>query len=120
MPHSSPAAGFEFICAQCPYNMRGLLIGIFFSIQGSSSLLSVVLQYIFSWETVYTYPFRGLTGYTCAFWYYLIYVSVCFFGLFLYFLVAIRYKRRRRDDVFSDMRMIEEYFHTGAIAHPFQ
>lgn len=113
------SAGFEFICAQSPRNMRCLLIGIFFSIQGLFSFLSVLLQYMFSYSTVYTHPFRDITGYTCAFWYYFIYVCVCLFGLLLYFIVACRYKRRQRDDVFNDMTMIEEFFQTGALVDPF-
>ena len=111
--------GFEFICAQSPSNMRCLLIGIFFSIQGSFSLLSVLLQYTFSRHTVYDHPFKAHTGYTCTFWYYLIYVCLCSFGLLLYFLAACKYKRRQRDDVFSDMQLIEEFFRTGAVAYPF-
>lgn len=99
--------------------MRCLLIGIFFSIQGFFSLLSVLLQYLFSWSTLYNHPFRGATGYTCAFWYYFIYVCVCLFGLLLFFIVACRYKRRQRDDVFNDMAMIEEFYLTGALAYPF-
>ena len=100
--------------------MRCLLIGIFFSVQGTFSLLSVLLQYTFTWSSVYSHPFRGVTGFTCAFWYYFIYVCVCIFGLLLYFLAAYRYKRRERDDVFSDMRMIEEFFHAhGEIPHTF-
>ena len=100
--------------------MRCLLIGIFFSVQGTFSLFSVLLQYLFSWERVYSHPFQSLTGYTCAFWYYLVYVCICFFGLLLYFLAAYRYKQRQRDDVFSDMRMIEDFFRTGAVtSHTF-
>ena len=105
-------AGFEFICAQSPENMRGLLVGIFFSIQGTFSLLSVLLEYIFKLRAVYSYPFLVRTGLTCAFWYYFILVGLSVVGLTVYLLVAMRYKRRQRDNVFNDMNMIEEYFTT--------
>lgn len=106
-------AGFEFICAQSPYNMRGLLIGIFFSVQGTFSLISVILQYLFRWHKVYGYPFIGKTGYTCAFWFYIIFTGLSVLGLFLYCLVAYKYKKRQRDDVFNEIAVIEEYFTSG-------
>lgn len=104
------ATVFEFICAQSPYNMRGLLIGIFFSFQGLSSLASLLFQFVFSSEDVYSYPFYGKTGRTCVFWYFLIATGVSALGLVFYGVVACKYKRRMRDDVFNEVALIEEYF----------
>ena len=95
--------------------MRGLLIGIFFSIQGTFSLISVMLQYLFSWHDVYNYHFVGNTGYTCEFWFYFIFTGLSAVGLFLYFLVAYKYRKRQRDDVFNEITMIEEYFTSGLV-----
>ena len=39
-------SAFEFICAQCPHSMKGLLIGMFFAIKGVFKLLGVLLLYI--------------------------------------------------------------------------
>ena len=106
-------SGFEFICAQSPYNMRGLLIGIFFSIQGLFSLFSLLLQYTFSWHRVYDYPFQERTGLPCEFWCYLIFVLVSFIGLLVYFVISCKYKRRKREDFFDEVTMIEEYYSSG-------
>lgn len=108
--HHSHHVGFEFICAQSPYNMRGLLVGIFFSIQGLFSLLSVLLEHVFKLRVVYTYPFLSVTGLSCAFWYYVVLGGISVLGLVAHLVVAHRYKRRQRDSIFNDVNMIEEYF----------
>ena len=90
--------------------MRGLLIGVFFSFKGLFSLASLLLQFAFSSEDVNSYPFLGKTGHTCAFWYYLTAIGVSILGLVFYMVVACKYKRRKRDDVFNEVTLIEEYF----------
>lgn len=95
--------------------MRGLLIGIFFSVQGTFSLFAVLLQYIFTWDNVNSYPFLEKMEKSCAFWYYVIFVGLSLAGLVLFLVVAVKYKRRQRDDVFNEVNMIEEYFTSGIV-----
>lgn len=95
--------------------MRGLLIGLFFSVQGTFSLLAALLEHIFSLEEVYTYPFMRKTGLTCAFWYYLTLTCVSAIGLVGYFVTACRYKNRRRDDLVNSVTLIEECFRPGPV-----
>lgn len=90
--------------------MRGLLVGVFFAFEGLSSLVSLLLQFVFSSEDVYSYPFHSRTGRSCAFWFYLIAVGLSILGLVFYGVVACKYKRRKRDDVFNEVTLIEEYF----------
>jgi hypothetical protein len=90
--------------AQAPYNMRGLLIGIFFSTQNFFSLVSLSIRYLFSWRPVHMQP------YTCGFWYYLILACLALLGVCCYLVVACKYRRRKRDDEFNHIGMIEEYF----------
>ena len=90
--------------------MRGLLTGVFFSLQGLFSLTSLLLQFTFSSKDIYIYPFLGKTGQTCAFWFFLVAIGVSVLGLAFYWVVAWKYKRRKRDDVFNEVTLIEEYF----------
>ena len=90
--------------------MRGLLIGMFFSLQGLFSLTSLLLQFTFSYKDIYSYPFLGKTGRTCAFWFFLVAIGVSVLGLVFHWVVAWKYKRRKRDDVFNEVTLIEEYF----------
>ena len=102
---------FEFISAQSPYNMQGLLIGLFFSIQGIFYLLSAILQYVFSTRKVYTYLFIEETSFSCGFWYYCIAVTLSLFGLVLFTILACRYKKRQREDwIVNEITLIEDYF----------
>ncbi len=96
--------------------MRGLLIGVFYSVQDLFSLASFLLQFIFSSKDVYSYPFLGKTDRTCAFWFFLIAIGVSVLGLVFYWVVAWKYKRRKRDDVFNEVTLIEEYF-TSCVAN---
>lgn len=108
-------AGFEFVSSQAPYNMRGLLIGLFFSIQGIFSLLSVLIQYLFSQEQATEFTFKAVTWYSCAFWFYLALACLAAFGVIVYVVAACRYKKRKRDDMFNQVGMLEEYFSSGRI-----
>lgn len=104
---SSNDAGFEFISAQAPSNMRGLLIGIFFSIRDFSSLLSLLLQQLFLWAPVKTHTFQA---FGCAFWFYLVLAGLAIIAVGLYSVIACKYKRRKRDDLFNTVGMLEEYY----------
>lgn len=84
--------------------MRGLLIGVFFSVQGISSLLSVLVQYLFT-TSRNVYPI-----FSCGGWYYFAIMCCAIFSFLFYLIVACRYKRRKRDDLFSSVALIEEHY----------
>ena len=75
------------------------------------SLLSVVVQYIFSLEVVYAFPFIRKTGCSCTFWYYFVIICVSLGGFVLYVITALKYtKRKREDGIVNEISMIEDYF----------
>ena len=90
--------------------MRGLLVGIFFSIKGLFTLLALLLQYIFTLDAVTAYPFLDRTAMPCSFWYYFTVLAVSLLGLILYCCVSHKYKKRKREDVFNEVARLEEYF----------
>ena len=81
----------EFICAQAPYGMRGLMIGIFFMIYGISVALGSALLAVFS---------EGMKGKnilpSCGTWYFLTVILIGCVGTVLYIIAAKRYKKRQR------------------------
>ena len=89
--------------------MRGLLIGIFFSMQGAFSLVSLLLQYLFM-ESQLLHNLKVITGLSCGSWYYLVLLSLSMFGLLFYVVASCKYKRRKRDDVFNEVTLIEEHY----------
>ena len=59
-------AVYEFICAQSPCAMKGLVIGAFFAIKGVFQLLSVVVTYLpfaLGWKTERIFPSYGFVYY---------------------------------------------------------
>ena len=93
---------FEFICAQSPHSMKGLLIGTAFAIKGLFQLLGVGL----------IIPFKFWKPHipSCGFGYYLLNVFVAAVGLVVFTAVARRYKYRQRDEPCNVRRFVEEYY----------
>ena len=96
-------AAYEFICAQSPHAMKGLIIGTFFAIKGIFQLIGALIVLPFS--TVYTtlHPSCGST-------YYLVTVLISLIGIVVYVLVARRYKYRQRDEPDNIYRYAEDYY----------
>ena len=98
-------AAYEFICAQSPQAMKGLLIGTFFTIKGVFQLISVLVILIpFTvWKFETSFP-------SCGFVYYLVNIVVAVIGLVAYTWVARRYQYRQRDEPDNIYRYAEEYY----------
>ena len=99
---------YEFICAQSPHAMKGLMIGTLFAIKGVFQLLGVVIIYVpvaFGWplNIVRTFP-------SCGFVYYLINAIIALIGIVAYTCVARQYQYRQRDEPDNIYRYAEEYY----------
>ena len=96
---------YEFICAQSPHAMKGLLIGTFFLIKGLFRFLGVTAVLIpFTWWDFNTsFP-------SCGFVYYLVNMVVAVIGLVAYTWVARKYQYRQRDEPDNIYRYAEEYY----------
>ena len=100
------AALFEFLCAQTPYAIKGLIIGLSFaSAQGLSSALAdaTLTTWAHAWSQPVTYP-------TCAFWFYLFIIVVTVVGLVMFGIVAKWYKKRERNELLHEQRFVEDYY----------
>ena len=97
---------YEFICAQSPHSMKGLLIGIHFAIKGIFQLLGVLIVYTpITVGCDYRHEFP-----ICGFVYFLVNTLVAFIGLIVFVIVARRYKKRERDEPDNIYRYAEEYY----------
>ena len=89
----------EFMCAQSPYNMRGLLISfvlplyMFLGFYGGKTLVIELCHE--AWCGVVSFSVKTL---------------VCFIGFIVYCLVARWYKIRVRDEDYSPQRVVEEVY----------
>ena len=106
------ATTFEFISAQSPSSMKGLLVGVFFSIRAFFQLVSGVTLIPFSykplWDSQYMREHPPVTN--CGFGYLLFTCVVALIGLILISVVARRYKYRERDDRPYDQRFVVDVY----------
>ena len=97
----------EFISAQAPQPMKGLVFGVFFAIKGMFILLAAVLLVPFSLATTTTI----LSSYvSCGFGYFFLTLAMSLFGLVLFACVRRRYKYRMRDEEPFSQAVVEEIF----------
>ena len=96
---------YEFLCAQSPHSMKGLLIGTLFAIRGVFQLLgALVIVFPFvGWRVSSPFP-------SCGFTYYLINIVLAIIGFAAFVYVAKNYKYRQRDEPDNIYRYAEEYY----------
>ena len=102
-------SGVEFICAQTPYSMRGLISGagygsvILFTLVGVAITLPFTMN-LSIWKT------GGIIN--CEFWYLLlVLVFFIFNGIILYILRRV-YKNRKREDVLPNEQIFAERYYS--------
>ena len=102
------ASLMEFILAQTPYSMKGLLIGTSYSITTFFQLLSVVSLVV--WIGVWQHSPNPQPWPTCGFWFYLFAIVVTVAGLVLFCVLARWYKKRERNEPQFEQRFVEQYY----------
>ena len=102
-------AVLEFLCAQSPYNMRGLIIGILFFLYGIFNALVSLVMLIFALAFKHASSSVVLS---CGSSYTLGVVSIGIFGFVLYIFTAKWYKKRQRggQNNINHQSVVEDYF----------
>ena len=95
-----------FICAQAPYNMIGLLIGLYFILDTLFFTLGAILYEI--WKSKW---FDILDTSTCGIWFYLTTLVLAVVLSALLGLVIRWYKARERDEITRSQTLVEEVYH---------
>ena len=97
----------EFVSAQTPQPMKGLVFGLFFAIKGIFIVLAAALLIPFSLTTTTTI----LSPYvSCGFGYFFLTLAMSLIGLVLFACVRRRYKYRMRDEEPFCQAVVEEIF----------
>ena len=95
-------AVLEFICSQSPYSMKGLLLGIFFSIRSlfqGIAFLSIIP--FVSWQ---------IESLSCGSGFYAMIIVVCLFEFVIFSCVSKRYRYRNMNEPSNEYRYAEEYY----------
>ena len=99
-------AVLEFICSQSPYSMKGLLLGIFFSIRNLFQGIAVVS--VIPFGTVWK-----IESLSCGSGFYAMYIVIGLLEFVLFSCVSKRYKYRDMNEPANEYRYAEEYEHTS-------
>ena len=107
---------FEFISAQSPHSMKGLVIGIFYAIRGTFKFLGSISVLPFSLSVIWSSDYMKthmpvITN--CGFGYLLLSCTVGVISLVLFCVVAKRYKYRERDDPPFNQAIVERVWANG-------
>ena len=101
-------ATLEFLCAQVPYSMKGLMVGFTLTFLTFFSPTFNAIQKIFeakqlSWGT-------GVIS--CGFWYFITKLSALLISVFIFGIIMFKcYKERKREDVLpNDHIFAEQYY----------
>ena len=101
------AAILEFTCAQAPYRMRGLLIGVVYSTISLALPLSYAI--LIAWKPGLSRKHHA-TQLSCDFWYFLFQSLLAAIALVVLCIAAKWYKRRQRDEPANDHAYVEEFY----------
>ncbi len=98
---------FEFICAQSPHSMKGLLIGISFAVKGVFQLIGV-LGILLPFSFWVSSPRAGLV-------YFSVNIVISVVGVVAFTVAAKRYQYRQRDEFCNIRKFIEEFYEKDVI-----
>ena len=106
------ATVLEFISAQSPHPMKGLLVGVFFATRGVSRLLGALMLIPFTLSGVWSTPEMkdNPPPVNCGFGYFLLTIVTAVIGLVLFSVVSRRYKYRQREDPPYSQTVVEEVY----------
>ena len=97
----------EFLCAQVPYSMKGLVLGIAYA------FLAVYIQSFDAIELFYVKKQLnwGSGVISCGFWYFVTKIFLLITATIIFFIVIKCYKKRKREDVLPNEQIFaERYF----------
>ena len=100
--------GIEFICAQTPYYMRGLMFGAVYGVL----LVFTLIGYGITWPFT-SHSIKWNTGIiSCGFWYLLLCVVILGITGTVITVLGTTYKKRKREDVLPNEQIYAERYYT--------
>ena len=107
-PSVVTATAYEFISAQSPHSMKGLLLGALFAITGIFEFIGSIAIAPFSSQLIYNDNHSPAVS--CLTSYFITISFIALVGLVLFSVVAKKYKYRERDDRPYDQRFVIDVY----------
>ena len=98
----------EFISSQVPYSMKGLMVGVQYTLIAISLIPSVLLLQVFKHGVF----FGGTQLIGCGFWYGVIYIIANVIVYITFKCLMKRYKMRKREDVLPNEHIFAERYYS--------
>ena len=113
---------FEFISAQSPHSMKGLLVGVFFAIKGLFQLSGAMILLPFSLPETWGHGkfVTNPRAMNCDFGYFFTTCGLALIGLIIFSIMVKRYRYRERDDPPYDQAYVEEVFARNVTRNTYQ
>lgn len=99
-------SSYQFVLAQTPYSMKGLMVGLFYMLRGFFSIIRIIITQSFS----LSFAQHPITAPSCGFWYYLLNCLIVAAGFVVFCAVGRRYRRRERGQNVYERAYVEKYF----------
>ena len=103
----------EFISAQVPYSMKGVIFGVSFCSAIAAASLHAVVSIPFKRQL----SIWGTGLISCEFWYALVYTLLGIFGCIICAVIINRYKKRKREDVLPNEHYYAERYYSNILEH---
>ena len=100
----------EFLCAQIPYSMKGVIVGLFYGSLVVFFTIGKGIILIFRKTSLSIWSNNHLFG--CEFWYLQVKLIVLLIAIVVVILLAISYKKRKREDVLPNEHIFAERFYS--------
>ena len=89
--YTTALSAVEFVCAQSPYSMKGMMFGFIYFIYGVSTMVTMGIFYPFTLKNIHW------TWLGCGLWYYLLVLVITTVAIALFVCIMKWYKTRDRD-----------------------
>ena len=89
-------SAIEFICAQAPFNMKGLILGLGCSFYGLSNLIQTGISFLFTQSNIWE-----RAPLTCEIWYFMLQGFIVLISFLIVMVIVKTYKRRTRVNLSS-------------------
>ena len=99
----------EFLCAQIPYSMKGAIVGLFYGSLAVFLGLNEGITHIFKATSSF---WNDDALFSCGFWYLLTKLIIVLIIFFMIFVLAVLYKKRKREDVLPNEHIFAERYYS--------
>ena len=100
----------EFLCAQVPYSMKGLAVGIVYT------FLAIYISAFSAIQQIFEKPSLtwGTGVISCGFWYLVTTISLLAITIIILFIAMKFYKKRKREDVLPNEQIFAERYYSSS------